>query len=61
MAYEKTLPDGRPIMNATEFSQAYIAAHIEAGDTWTTKDVLRSWHNYQRDPAGHFITLQESK
>lgn len=44
------------MMAEQEFTRAYRAAHEAAGDSWSTLDVVRSWHAYQRDPAGHFLT-----
>lgn len=43
-------------MTELEFARAYRAAHEEAGSTWSTLDVVRSWHNYLRDPTGHFLS-----
>lgn len=56
MAYETTLPDGSPILTEGEFAQRYIAALKAGGDSVKTVDVVRSWHTYQRDPAGHFLS-----
>ena len=57
MAYETTLPDGSPILTKNQFAEQYIAALAAAGsDSPKTVDVVRSWHNYQRDPAGHFLS-----
>jgi len=57
MPYEKTLPDGSPILTESQFAEQYIAALTAAGnDRPKTVDVVRSWHNYQRDSAGHFLS-----
>ena len=57
MAYEKILPDGSPVLTEAEFAQRYIAALVASGtERPSTVDVVHSWHNYQRDPAGHFLS-----
>ena len=43
-------------MTEVEFTAAYRAAHEAAGDSWSTLDIVRSWHNYQKDPKGHFLS-----
>jgi hypothetical protein len=58
MAYEKTLPDGSPVMNESEFAMAYIKSLKEGGDEIKTQNVVASWHAYQRDPAGHFLSKE---
>lgn len=50
------LPKDFVTLTEQQFAQAYIAACEKAGSDWSTLAVVKSWHNYQRDPAGHFIT-----
>lgn len=52
--------DFKPMIEM-EFAAAYRAAHEEAGDSWSTLDVVRSWHNYQADPQGHFLSKKKEK
>ncbi len=52
----KKLPEGFKPMTELEFARAYIQSHQEAGDSYSTLDVVRSWHNYQADPLGHFLS-----
>ncbi len=58
MAYEKTLPDGSPVMTEGQFAVAYIKSLQEAGDDVKTENVVASWHAYQRNPAGHFLSKE---
>lgn len=52
----KKLPEGFVPMNEGEFARAYIQAKQTAGDSFSTLEVVRSWHNYQADPVGHFLS-----
>jgi hypothetical protein len=62
MAYETTLPDGSPILTESQFAKQYIAEMVAGGlGRPKTVDVVRSWHNYQRDPAGHFLSKVNQK
>lgn len=52
----KKLPEGFTPMTEAEFARAYIQARQNSGDSWSTLEVVRSWHAYQADPLGHFIS-----
>lgn len=56
MIRPRNLPTDFKVLTEHEFTQAYIAAREECGDTWSTFDVMKSWTSYQKDPAGHFLS-----
>lgn len=56
MILTKELPDGKAPLTEGEFAKTYIRFSEEAGSSWSTLDVVRSWDAYKKNPAGHFIT-----
>lgn len=56
MILDKKLPDNKQPLTEGEFAKLYIRYSEEAGSSWSTLDVVRSWEAYKAKPAGHFIT-----
>lgn len=45
-----------PELDWVQFCERFIEARQAAGDDWTEEDIQTSWRNYQRNPAGHFLS-----